>query len=74
MTIKRARPEGEIKQWQRGTSETINQILNRAALKADAVMKDGVTIYAGDTAGVGYDQTKMQALMDAVQAISDRLE
>lgn len=44
------------------------------ALIRGAVQKDGATIYAGDTAGGAYDQTKMQALMDAVEALSNRLE
>lgn len=81
MTIKRVRPEGELRQWQRNTAESVNQALNRMAFAADlttldgqAVKKDGLDIYAGDTAGGSYDQTKMQVLMDAVAAISDRLK
>ena len=38
------------------------------------VDKAGVDTYAGDTAGASYDQTKMQALMDAVEALSGRLK
>jgi predicted exporter len=43
-------------------------IVNRKADKA------GTEIYAGDTAGASYDQTKMQALMDAVAALSTHVK
>lgn len=64
--------------WYRKVADAVNQLIGRGVAAdetlATAVLKDGTTIYAGDTAGASYDQTKMQALMDAVEAISDRLE
>lgn len=53
-----------IAEWVRLAANSINR----------SVQKDGATIYAGDTAGASYDQTKMQALMDAVEAVSNRLK
>lgn len=38
------------------------------------VDRSGVDAYAGDTAGVSYDQAQMQAVMDAVEALSTRLK
>lgn len=50
--------------WNRKAANVINV----------AVQKDGVSVYAGDTAGAAYNQAKMQALMDAVEALSNRLK
>lgn len=47
---------------------------NITTLQTDAVMHDGLDIYVGDTAGGSYDQTKMQAVMDALHAVSNRLK
>ena len=54
--------------WMRAIANAIN------ALIAKTVQRDGADIYAGDTAGGAYDQTKMQALMDAVEALSLRVK
>lgn len=57
------------------TASNIADWIRKAASAINAtVQRDGATIYAGDTAGASYDQTKMQALMDAVEAVSNRLK
>lgn len=71
--------------WTREAANAINQTIGRVdadearlttaeTTLATAVLKDGAVIYAGDTAGGSYDQTQLQTLMDAVAAISARLE
>ncbi len=50
--------------WNRKAANSIN----------GAVQRDGADIYAGDTAGASYNQVKMQALMDAVEALSNRVK
>lgn len=55
-------------EWIRKAAAAINNLLGRA------VMKDGNAIYAAPTANVAYDQAQIQALMDAVEALSSRLE
>lgn len=65
-------------EWNRRAADAVNQALTRLGTAettlATAVLEDGATIYAGDTAAGAYDQTQIQALMDAVEALSARLE
>lgn len=54
--------------WIRKAATVVNQLL------AKAVLKDGAAIYTAPTAGAAYDQAQVQALMDAVEALSERLK
>ena len=81
MTIKRVRPDGEIRQWQRNTAESVNQALNRMALQADltaldgeAVKKDGLDIYVAPTISDPPTAVEVQAIADALAAVSLRLK
>ncbi len=53
-----------ITEWVRLAATAINR----------SVQRDGATIYNADVANVTYDQTQMQALMDAVEALSNRVK
>lgn len=54
--------------WARRVATSLNQLILKA------VLKDGQTTYTAPTASATYDQTEMQTLMDAVEALSDRLK
>jgi len=54
--------------WVRKAANAINGLIR------GTVQKDGNALYPGATAGASYDQAKMQAVMDAVHAISERLK
>lgn len=56
------------------TSNITDWVRKAAAAINRGVQREDATIYAGDTAGVGYDQAKLQALMDAVEELSNRLK
>ena len=53
-----------IAEWVRLAAGAINR----------SVQRDGATIYNADVANVTYDQTQMQTLMDAVEALSNRVK
>lgn len=50
--------------WVRDAANAINR----------AVKRDGVTIYTAPTISAGYVQAEVQALADAVEALSERLK
>ncbi len=54
---------GNLVDWVRKAANAINR----------SVQREDAAIYTGDTAGASYDQAKMQALMDAVEELSNRL-
>ncbi len=56
------------------TANMVDWVRKAANVINNAVQKDGADTYAGDTAGASYNQAKMQALMDAVEALSNRLK
>lgn len=58
----------QVPEWVRKAATAVNQLLR------NAVQKDGTDIYVAPVADAAYDQTQIQALMDAVSAISDRLK
>jgi len=57
-----------VAEWFRKAAGLINSLISRA------VMKDGATIYTAPTASASYSQAEMQALMNAVEALSDRVK
>lgn len=57
-----------VADWVRKAANAINE------LGTKAVQKDGADIYAAPTASVTYDDAQIQALMDAVEVISNRLK
>ena len=54
--------------WQRKVAGLINGLLGRS------VLRDGATTYTAPTAAASYDQAQVQALMNAVEVLSDRLK
>ena len=60
--------DARIADWPRKVANAINRLL------VGSVMKDGTDIYAAPTASATYDQAQMQAVMDAVEALSARLK
>jgi predicted exporter len=68
MTYPRVPEDDRTLGWGNRIAKAVN------ALLTGSVQKDGTAIYSGDTAGASYDQAKTQALMDAVEALSERLK
>lgn len=64
----------DAKDWTRKAANAINdtsatlETLNTAAIK-----HNGIPIYPATTASATYTQAEIQALMDALKALSDRL-
>lgn len=60
--------DGKGFDWPRRVANAIN------ALLTSVVRRNGQDIYTAPTAEPDYDAAQMQALMDAVEALSERLK
>ena len=55
--------------WPRRVANAVNRLL-----RVDAVARDGATIYTAPTIGNPPTQAEVQAIADALAAVSDRLK
>jgi protein tyrosine phosphatase (PTP) superfamily phosphohydrolase (DUF442 family) len=56
------------KDWPRKAAQTVNALINKA------VQKDGATIYTAPTISNPPTQAEVQAIADALEAVSTRLK
>lgn len=61
-------PPSSIPEWCRRVAGVINELIRRT------VQKDGATIYTAPTISNPPTQAEVQAIANAVQALSDRLK